>query len=72
MYNCGTRRFVKKIIDLKSYQRENQNFRENGDEGEVWFGDDAMNRMVKFLDKIVEEGLVQNDDPIVDLGTGNG
>jgi len=54
------------------YQRENQNFQENGDEGEVWFGEDAMNRMVKFLDKMVEENLIQNNDPVVDLGTGNG
>ena len=66
------RRSLIKIIDLKSYRRENQNFRENGDEGEVWFGEDAMNRMVKFLDRIVEENLIQNNDPVVDLGTGNG
>ena len=64
--------YLIKIIDLKSYQRENQNFQENGDEGEVWFGEDAMNRMVKFLNKIVEEDLIQNNDPVVDLGTGNG
>ena len=67
-----TGRYLIKIIDLKSYQRENRNFQENGDEGEVWFGEDAMNRMVKFLDKMVEEDLIQNNDPVVDLGTGNG
>ena len=75
MISCNTAAHVRsliKIIDLKSYRRENQNFRENGDEGEVWFGEDAMNRMVKFLDRIVEEDLIQNNDPVVDLGTGNG
>jgi len=42
------------------------------DEGEVWFGEDAMYRMIKHLERLVEEGKIEENDPIIDLGTGNG
>ena len=42
------------------------------DEGEVWFGEDAMYRMIKHLERLVEEDKIEENDPIIDLGTGNG
>merc|ERR1712156_867642 len=51
----------------KQYELEKKNFDEIGDKGEVWFGEAAMNRMVRWLEK--------NTDPeskIIDLGCGNG
>lgn len=46
---------------------EKKNFDEIGDKGEVWFGEAAMNRMVKWLEKNVEPQA-----KIIDLGCGNG
>ena len=54
------------------YKRENENFKDTGDEGEVWFGEDAMYRMVKFIDKMAEDEMICYESPIIDLGTGNG
>merc|ERR1711962_747566 len=56
----------------KVYERENKNFGENGDEGEVWFGEEAMGRMVRVLDKMAQNEEIQYKSPIIDLGTGNG
>ncbi|KAH7724721.1 Protein F29B9.1 [Aphelenchoides avenae] len=51
----------------RHYETELCNFEETGDEGEVWFGRSAENRMLRFLvDK------VPRDAAIIDLGTGNG
>ena len=54
------------------YKLEVKNLKEMGDEGEVWFGEDAMYRMIKYLDKMVERDLVEQECSIIDLGTGNG
>ncbi|PWN48835.1 Metallo-hydrolase/oxidoreductase [Violaceomyces palustris] len=58
------------------YEREVTNFEEIGEEGEVWFGEDSVDRMVRYL----EEELCSSDGGeqarsaphILDLGTGNG
>ena len=49
------------------YSLEKKNFEEIGDRGEVWFGENAMNRMVRWLEKNVDP-----DSQIIDLGCGNG
>ena len=54
------------------YNLENENFKTYGDEGEVWFGEDAMYRMVKYLDKMADDEIISYDAPLIDLGTGNG
>ena len=51
----------------QQYELETQNFKEFGDRGEVWFGEAAMNRMVRWLEKNVDRHA-----KIIDLGCGNG
>ena len=46
---------------------EKKNFEDIGDKGEVWFGENVMNRMVRWLEKNVDA-----DSQIIDLGCGNG
>ncbi|GAA5908788.1 hypothetical protein JCM6882_008207 [Rhodosporidiobolus microsporus] len=50
------------------YAREVKMFKEIGDEGEVWFGEDSAQDMVEWA----EEHFPQQDGRILDLGTGNG
>ncbi|KAI8334321.1 S-adenosyl-L-methionine-dependent methyltransferase [Chlamydoabsidia padenii] len=50
------------------YDRENVNFKEMGDIGEVWFGEDSVERMV---DWVVEHNQ-HRDTSVLDLGCGNG
>ncbi|GAA6011658.1 hypothetical protein JCM10207_004198 [Rhodosporidiobolus poonsookiae] len=50
------------------YAREVKMFKEIGDEGEVWFGEDSAQDMVEW----VEEHFPQLDGRILDVGTGNG
>lgn len=54
------------------YTREVKNFDEIGDEGEIWFGEDAVERMVDFLEREAEDGNLPQDIHVLDLGTGNG
>lgn len=35
----------------KCYDREIENFDDHGDEGEVWFGEDAMYRVMRWLER---------------------
>ena len=56
-----------------AYELELKNFSSHGDEGEVWFGEDALFRVLRWLDKKFqpEDGT----DPlpsVLDLGCGNG
>ncbi|KAI8145536.1 S-adenosyl-L-methionine-dependent methyltransferase [Fennellomyces sp. T-0311] len=59
----GTKEYWDKV-----YDRENVNFKEIGDIGEIWFGEDSVERMVEW----VTENVPQSDSRMVDLGCGNG
>ncbi|KAN0062389.1 Protein-lysine N-methyltransferase efm4 [Thecaphora frezii] len=62
------------------YAREVDTFEEIGEEGEVWFGEDAVMRMIRHLEKhYTDEAVVAQREEegasaptILDLGTGNG
>ncbi|KAI8059327.1 S-adenosyl-L-methionine-dependent methyltransferase [Gongronella butleri] len=51
------------------YDRENTNFSELGDIGEVWFGEDSAERMV---DWVLSQDDVTSSTAVLDLGCGNG
>ena len=51
----------------QQYSLEQKNFEEIGDRGEVWFGENAMNRMIRWLEKNMDL-----NSKILDLGCGNG
>ncbi|KAJ3869003.1 S-adenosyl-L-methionine-dependent methyltransferase [Lentinula novae-zelandiae] len=51
------------------YARELASFREIGDEGEIWFGEESMYKMVQWT----AEHVPSSDDPtILEIGSGNG
>jgi len=52
-----------------AYKKELENFAEIGDEGTVWFGEDAIRRVVKWLNKTT---LDRKKSLVLDLGSGNG
>ncbi|ETS63092.1 hypothetical protein PaG_02869 [Moesziomyces aphidis] len=62
------------------YAREVSVFNEIGEEGEVWFGEDAVMRMIRFLetyytDTVAGEFSSEEEGKapaVLDLGTGNG
>ncbi|XP_068957850.1 EEF1A lysine methyltransferase 2 [Petaurus breviceps papuanus] len=50
------------------YERELQAFQECGDSGEIWFGEESMNRLIKWMEKF----KIPLDASVLDIGTGNG
>ncbi|XP_027625898.1 EEF1A lysine methyltransferase 2 isoform X3 [Tupaia chinensis] len=50
------------------YERELQTFQEYGDTGEIWFGEESMNRLIRWLQK----KKIPLDASVLDIGTGNG
>ncbi|XP_040294962.1 EEF1A lysine methyltransferase 2 isoform X1 [Bufo bufo] len=50
------------------YSRELKTFQEYGDEGEIWFGEGSMTRVVRWLNA----QKIPLTTSIVDIGTGNG
>ncbi|XP_075390692.1 EEF1A lysine methyltransferase 2 isoform X1 [Tenrec ecaudatus] len=50
------------------YDRELQTFQEYGDAGEIWFGEESMTRLIKWMIK----QKIPLDASILDIGTGNG
>lgn len=51
-----------------AYAKEIINFEENGDQGDVWFGEDSAHRVIKWICNCD----VDKSTPIIDLGCGNG
>ncbi|KAJ8360183.1 hypothetical protein SKAU_G00167080 [Synaphobranchus kaupii] len=51
-----------------AYQRELRTYKDIGDVGEIWFGEESMHRVIRCLRK----ENVQDDAAILDIGTGNG
>ncbi|EIM20569.1 S-adenosyl-L-methionine-dependent methyltransferase [Wallemia mellicola CBS 633.66] len=52
------------------YEREVENFEEIGEEGEVWFGEDSVEKMIDWaLDNVPSE---ESGPTVLDMGTGNG
>ncbi|KAI8431472.1 hypothetical protein MSG28_015989 [Choristoneura fumiferana] len=52
----------------QAYIKEISNFEENGDPGDVWFGEDSAYRVVDWLRRNVED----KNTAVIDLGCGNG
>ncbi|XP_053440137.1 EEF1A lysine methyltransferase 2 isoform X3 [Nycticebus coucang] len=50
------------------YERELQTFREHGYTGEIWFGEESMNRLIRWMRK----HKIPLDASVLDIGTGNG
>ncbi|KIY67270.1 S-adenosyl-L-methionine-dependent methyltransferase [Cylindrobasidium torrendii FP15055 ss-10] len=51
------------------YERELQNFDDDGDEGEVWFGEDSVEKMIQWAEEHVPTAQGAN---ILEIGSGNG
>lgn len=52
------------------YKRENKNFDDTKDVGEIWFGESVLH---KVLAKIAEDKTIDKEnDTVIDLGCGNG
>ncbi|XP_001363340.1 EEF1A lysine methyltransferase 2 isoform X2 [Monodelphis domestica] len=50
------------------YERELQAFQEFGDSGEIWFGEESMTRLIRWMEKC----NIPLDASVLDIGTGNG
>uniref|UniRef100_A0AC11EI58 EEF1A lysine methyltransferase 2 n=1 Tax=Ovis aries TaxID=9940 RepID=A0AC11EI58_SHEEP len=50
------------------YKRELQTFQEYGDTGEIWFGEESMTRLIRWMQK----HKIPLDASVLDIGTGNG
>ncbi|KAJ7773442.1 S-adenosyl-L-methionine-dependent methyltransferase [Mycena metata] len=51
------------------YETELANFHEHGDEGEIWFGVQSVNKMVKW---VLEDVPPSENPSILEVGSGNG
>ncbi|XP_006031667.3 EEF1A lysine methyltransferase 2 isoform X1 [Alligator sinensis] len=51
-----------------AYERELQHFQENRDIGEIWFGEESMVRLIRWMKK----QKIPLDSSVLDIGTGNG
>ncbi|XP_051234361.1 EEF1A lysine methyltransferase 2 [Dicentrarchus labrax] len=51
-----------------AYQKELETFKEIGDVGEIWFGEESMSRVLRWMDK----AKIPENAAILDIGTGNG
>ncbi|KAL1258308.1 hypothetical protein QQF64_011552, partial [Cirrhinus molitorella] len=51
-----------------AYKRELQTYKDIGDVGEIWFGEESMDRVIRWM----EAQNIAENAAILDIGTGNG
>ncbi|CAH1098971.1 unnamed protein product [Psylliodes chrysocephalus] len=51
------------------YSKEIEDFSNHGDPGEIWFGEDIVDRVIRWMNK---SDLIKKDSKLVDVGCGNG
>ncbi|XP_028324937.1 EEF1A lysine methyltransferase 2 [Gouania willdenowi] len=64
----GTSKLGTKEYWEDTYQRELDTFKDVGDVGEIWFGEESMSRVLRWMDK----EKIPHSAAILDIGTGNG
>uniref|UniRef100_A0A3P8SDS9 EEF1A lysine methyltransferase 2 n=1 Tax=Amphiprion percula TaxID=161767 RepID=A0A3P8SDS9_AMPPE len=64
----GTSKLGTKEYWEDAYQRELETFKDIGDVGEIWFGEESMSRVLRWMDK----AKIPENAAILDIGTGNG
>ncbi|KAK7901185.1 hypothetical protein WMY93_017954 [Mugilogobius chulae] len=52
----------------EAYEKELETFKDIGDVGEIWFGEESMTRVINWMKKT----KIPEDASILDIGTGNG
>lgn len=52
------------------YDKELNNFHNHGDPGEIWFGDDIVSRIIRWME--TSNSKVEKDSKLLDIGCGNG
>ncbi|XP_026560725.1 EEF1A lysine methyltransferase 2 [Pseudonaja textilis] len=73
MSSCGEEEFEPSALGTKehwdaTYEQELHNFKESGDTGDIWFGEESMTRIIRWLEK----RKIPLDTSVLDIGTGNG
>ncbi|XP_078129534.1 EEF1A lysine methyltransferase 2 isoform X2 [Sander vitreus] len=71
--NCSDNDFEPSKLGTKeywedAYQKELETFTDIGDVGEIWFGEESMSRVLRWMDK----ANIPENAAILDIGTGNG
>lgn len=64
----GTSKLGTKEYWDDAYQKELETFKDIGDVGEIWFGEESMSRVLRWMDKT----KIPESAAILDIGTGNG
>ncbi|XP_047458340.1 EEF1A lysine methyltransferase 2 [Mugil cephalus] len=64
----GTSKLGTKEYWEDTYQKELETFKDIGDVGEIWFGEESMSRVLRWMDN----AKIPENAAILDIGTGNG
>ncbi|WFD32810.1 hypothetical protein MSPP1_003861 [Malassezia sp. CBS 17886] len=68
----GTKEYWDEVYEYVPLGETVKTFKEIGDEGEVWFGEDSVDRMVVYISDLLANAPTSAPPYIIDLGTGNG